>query len=80
MYMICNRLAVDRVCLYENMEAELETIRQTLGLPNRIEVPHTKSYSRKDRRPYQEIIGQEEREIVARACAREIALFGYTFD
>jgi hypothetical protein len=79
-YMIWNELAVDRVCLYENIETELEAIRQALGLPNRIEIPHTKNYSRKDRRPYQEIMGQEEREIVAQVCAREIALFGYTFD
>jgi hypothetical protein len=80
LYTIQGKLAVDRVCLYENLEAELAIIRQGLGLPNRIELPHTKTYSRKDRRPYQAIIGQEEKEIVARACAREIARFGYTFD
>jgi hypothetical protein len=79
-YAVWNRPAVDRVCRYENLEAEMEAVRQALSLPSRLRLPYTKHTSRQDRRPYQEIMGPEERAIVARACAREIALLGYSFD
>ena len=80
MYTIDGQLAVDRVCRYENLESELADLRRTLGLPVDLELPHAKSQSRTDHRPYQVLMGRKEREIVARACAREIALLGYTFD
>jgi hypothetical protein len=79
-YTIDGRLAVNRVIRYETLEPELAEVCRTLGLPSDLQLPRAKNYSRQDRRPYQEIMGLEERELVARACAREIALFGYTFD
>jgi hypothetical protein len=79
-YTIGDRLALDRVYRYEDLEAELQNLRQTLNLPAPLQLPYTKDYSRVDRRPYQAFMGREEREIVARACAREIDLLGYTFD
>jgi hypothetical protein len=79
-YTIDGRLAVDRIVRYENLKPELADVCRTLGLPTDLQLPRAKNYSRKDRRPYQDVMGPEERELVARACAREIALFGYTFD
>jgi hypothetical protein len=79
-YTIDDQLVVDRVCRYENLEAELEAVRQELGLPAELQIPVTKNNTGRNRRSYQAIVGQQEREIVARACAREISLFGYTFD
>jgi hypothetical protein len=78
-YTIWGKPAVDRICLYESLQREMESLRRTLGLPSRFQVPHTKHLSRADRRPYQAVMGPEEREIVAGVCAREIALLGYTF-
>jgi hypothetical protein len=79
-YTIDGRLAVDRVYRYEALESELAHLRQTLGLPADLQLPHAKSQSCTDHRPYPAIMGREERSLVARACAREIALLGYTFD
>jgi hypothetical protein len=79
LYTIKGRLAVDHLGRYEDLEAEMEKLRHTLGLPAEIRLPRAKSYSRSDRRPYQEMMDAESRELIARACAKEIALLGYTF-
>ena len=73
------------VILYQLVTGRLphilsSNLRQTLNLAAPLQLPYTKDYSRVDRRPYQAFMGREEREIVARACAREIDLLGYTFD
>ena len=33
-----------------------------------------------DRRPYQEVMGRDERAVIDRLCAREIDHFGYRFE
>ena len=73
------KLAVDYVGAYENLDAELSKIRQILKLPDEIQLPQAKSSFRNDRRDYAAIMGEEEQNIVAKACEREIALFGQTF-
>jgi hypothetical protein len=78
-YSIDGKIAVDAVLLYENLGAELERLVQRLGLPGGLELPDAKREYRKDRRPYREFYSERERNLVAEACAREIAEFRYEF-
>jgi hypothetical protein len=78
-YGIDGDLAVDHAGLYEDLDSELERIAALLKLPEEIKLPRAKGTSREDKRPYRDIIGQEERSIIERVCAREIAHFGYSF-
>jgi hypothetical protein len=78
-YTIDDVPAADQVMRYERLVQEIEALGASLGLPGAIELPHAKATSRPDRRPYQELMGPEERDIVARICRREIALLGYAF-
>ena len=79
LYSIDGRIAVDRVCLYENINQELEYIQARLKLPDIPALPRAKSGFRKDKRSYREVLGMEERTTVARLFAREIAHLGFTF-
>jgi hypothetical protein len=79
-YTIDGRIAVDRVCLYENMEQELETVcNRQLGLPEKLVLPRAKGNFRTDRRHYREILSDEDRKKIAEMFADEISLFGYEF-
>jgi len=78
-YSIGGDVVVDHVGLYEDLDSELERIATLLDLPGEIELPKAKASARKDRRPYREVMGREERDIVAGICAREINHFGYVF-
>jgi hypothetical protein len=78
-YSIDGDIVVDHVGLYENLNSELERIAMLLNLPEEIQLPRAKGSAREDRRHYREIMGHEERSIVDRACAKEIAHFGYSF-
>ena len=73
-------LMVDEVIRYEELNEGLGRIFSKLGLPFDGQLgPSAKGEHRRDRRPYQEIYTPAQRETVARVFAREIALFGYTF-
>ena len=73
-------LLVDRVVRYENLAEELGEIFAGLGIPFDGSLgAQAKGGYREDRRPYQEVFSPEQREIVARVFAPEIALHGYTF-
>ena len=78
-YMIDGKIVVDRVCLYENMELELETVCNRLGIPEKLVLPRAKGNLRTDRRHYREILGDKDRDKIAKLFADEIALFGYIF-
>jgi hypothetical protein len=79
-YTLNNQIAVDHVGLYENIEQEIKKISEQLGFPFNLELPRAKQAFRKDRRPYQEIIGEEEKQYIRQICQKEIALFEYSFD
>jgi hypothetical protein len=78
-YAIKGDIVLDHVLRYEKLTDELETLAGTLGLDSSLQLPRAKSDTRKDRRPYSEVLGAEERDIIARRCAREIELLGYEF-
>ncbi len=79
-YTIDGKVVVDRVCLYENLEQELESAcNQRLGIPEKLTLPRAKGNFRADRRHYREILSDKDRDKIAKLFAGEIALFGYEF-
>lgn len=79
LYTIDGAVAVDRVCLYENINEELLHIQNQLGLPEIPALPLAKSGFRQDKRHYRDILGAEDIVAIEKMFAREIALSGYTF-
>jgi hypothetical protein len=79
LYSINGEIVVDRVCLYENLEQEIEYLAQRLNLPEIPQLPRAKAEFRKDKRHYQAILSEEDRIKISRVFAREIAYFGYMF-
>ena len=78
-YMINGKVVVDHICKFENIVEELEVIREKLGIPEPLELPRAKSGTRKDKRSYREILGEEEKEKIAEFFADEIKLMDYKF-
>jgi hypothetical protein len=78
-YTIDGQVVVDRVCQYENLDAELQFLRERLGLPEPLILPHAKASHRTDRRHYREIFQPHEADKIKALFRREISLFGYTF-
>jgi hypothetical protein len=79
LYTIDDAVVVDRVCLYENLEQELETVRNWLNLPEKLVLPKAKASRRQDRRNYRDTFSREDRDKIAKMFSREIDLFGYRF-
>jgi len=74
------RVMVDEVLRYESLMDELGRVFQDLGIPFTGDLGvRAKSEYRKDRRPYQDVYTERQKEFVARLFAREIAMFGYQF-
>jgi len=80
LYTLDGQVAVDRVCHFEDLAGELEMVRQQVGIPEPLNMPRTKAGHRKDKRPYQQVLNEEQRQQIADIFADEIALMGYTFD
>jgi hypothetical protein len=78
-YAIDGEVVLDHVMRYENLVGEIASLCARIGLNAPIELPHAKSGVRKDRRPYQEVLGPKERDVIAERCSREIDLLGYEF-
>jgi hypothetical protein len=74
------KIIVDRILHYENLLPELSKVFSQLNIPfdGRLGVA-AKSEYRTDRRPYQQVFDEEQRRIVEKAFAKEIALHGYRF-
>ncbi len=77
LYTIDGQIVMDRVCMFENMDEELERIRVHLGLTEPLQLPRAKSSSRKDKRAFRELLNEREMDIVRTLFRREIALFGF---
>ena len=71
---------VDRVLRYENLDDELTDVFESLGVPfDGSLTARAKSTKRSDRRPYQEVYNDTQRDIVTRSFADEIQLHEYEF-
>ena len=74
------KIIVDRILRYENLPAELSEVFSQLKIPFEGTLGvQAKSEYRTDRRPYQEVFNNDQREIVEKAFAKEIELHGYRF-
>lgn len=78
-YAIDGEIVLDHVIRYEKLPEEVARLSQRFGLESSMELPRAKGNSRMDRRPYNEVLGPEERAIIASRCATEIDLLGYEF-
>ena len=77
LYTIDGRLAVDKVCRFENLSEELEEVRKQVGIPEKLDLPRAKSKYRKDKRNYRDILEEADKAIIADLFHHEISLFGY---
>lgn len=78
-YTIKNKIAVDHVIRYENINEELPRIFSHLGLPASIELPWRRSGNRDPNLDYRRYYSEWTRDLVARWYRREIEQFGYKF-
>jgi hypothetical protein len=79
LYTIDGDVAVDRVCLFENMAEELAYLGKHLNLPGKLTLPRTKVASRKNKEHYRTLFKPDERDKVADLFADEISLLKYDF-
>ena len=74
------KIIIDRVLRYENLDTELTEIFAQLNVPYSGSLGvRAKSGYRGDRRSYQEVFNERQRQLVEKAFAREIELHGYHF-
>lgn len=78
-YTIRDKLAVDFVGKYENLESDLDEIRQRLSLPDPIVLPETKTGLRPKSQHYSDVLDEYLIDRISLVCAKEIRTFGYTF-
>ncbi|APY07552.1 hypothetical protein BWZ20_04235 [Winogradskyella sp. J14-2] len=78
-YTVNNIVAVDDIFKYEDIPTALDTIAKKIGLQQKIELPKTKlkSQFRKDKRPFDEVLSEEEKDLISTIWAREIKLMEY---
>lgn len=79
LYTIDGQQQVDRICRYEHLDEDLESIRRQLDLPEPIELPKTKSKYRQDRRHYRDVLTEAQRDRIAELFREEIELMGYEY-
>lgn len=74
-------VAVDYVGRYENVEVDLRTISERIGLPETITLPGLKAKAgfRGDQRHYRQVLTEAERSLVEKVCRRELDAFGYSW-
>lgn len=80
LYTVNDEVAVDRICRFENLTAELEAVGRKLGFPETLALPRAKTSFRKDRRHYRDVLNADDREKIARLFEKEIRLMNYQFD
>lgn len=78
-YTIDGTVVVDKVCLYEKLERDLQDIANIVRLPEELELPHAKSKYRKDKRHYRELLNDESKQFIEQYFSEEIHLFNYHF-
>ena len=68
---------VDKVCKFENLTEELDAIQKLVGIPEKLELPRSKSQYRKDKRSYRVILGDDDRAYVSKLFRDEISMLKY---
>lgn len=76
LYLIDNKISVDRVCLYENLNKELEDILIRLKIQeSEIILPNSKTKYRKDKRNYKEILSNNDIKYISSLFSLEVDSF-----
>ena len=77
---VSGKLMVDRVLKYENLEAELSEVLDSLKVPFDGSLrERAKSSYRSDRRSYREVLNHDQRDRIAGLYEREIDLHGFKY-
>ena len=76
-YTINGKVAVDKICKFENIAEEMDAVRKRIGIPEPLELPRAKSNFRKDKRSYREILDDADRQAIAQIFQDEIDRMGY---
>lgn len=73
-------LIVDHVLRYETLNKDLNSVFEQLNIPFAGHL-HTRAKSeyREDRRPYQEVFNENQKELIAKKFVQEIRFHGYKF-
>ena len=79
MYTLNGKLAVNRLCRYENIQTEVNQIFKELNLPGSPKLPAAKRQFRSDKRHYRDILNDDQAEKIGLIFKREIELAGYTY-
>lgn len=77
LYSINDKLVVNKVGFFENLQSDLSDICHEIGIKEEIELPMTKGGARKDKRHHDEIMSAEDKENIRKLFSREIKQFGY---
>ncbi|CAN5295714.1 MAG: hypothetical protein ACR2NT_11820 [Acidimicrobiia bacterium] len=77
LYMEDGKMIVDQVYRYEDLEEALVDIAGRLKLPEPLTLPRSKSGTRTDRRPYQEVLTPAQQDRIRSVFAEELVMFGY---
>lgn len=78
-YTIDGKVVVDKICRFENIQDDLDAVCEKIGIPGKLELPHTKSGHRKDKKNYRDIMTDSDRDRIAEMFKDEIELMGYEF-
>lgn len=78
-YRIAGGVVADRVIRYESLVEDLAGVWTDLGLPGEARLPHAKSGTRSDRRPYSELYDDDTRARVATLFEQSISELDYAF-
>ena len=78
-YTIKGKIAVDKIYTFENVEDGLNHLQKKLNLPNKLDLPRTKSTSRPDQLHYRNILSNDEKKYIENFFSMEISNLGYKF-
>lgn len=77
LYSIDGEIAVDKVCRFEELESDLSSVLNKLGVTSKLNLPRAKSKSRSDRRSYREILSPQDKDAIHALFEKEIKLLNY---
>lgn len=78
-YTIDEKIAVDHVALYEDLNTEIEKITKILGLPKMPTLPRIKSGFRDNSKSKEAFFDEKAKKFISHFCKKEIELFSYSF-
>lgn len=78
-YSVNNQLIVDKVLQYENLNKEMDFLKDALKLPKTPSLPYTKDNIRPQTSKYQDKLNHKEKKVISFFFEEEIKNFKYTF-